>query len=225
MSRIAAHGLTGFTVTASGQTLELTTTAKNASSNNTTVSGYSKNSDVTQPTAGTPGVAGTGFFSPTKYLSGGTNQIGSPNSPDPDAIYVPGTKASLTVNVAGVSADTGITLSGYGSARIKFVAGSDGFNTSGNPITVGINGSGTITAAGMNITYSGGALTFTSTSVGTGGNNYRISDGISGTTGSAGGTTEGFTAYSGSVDTTEQEQMAQLPLIPSACPAYLIRRA
>ena len=201
VNKIVASGLNYVTVTASGSQLKITTNAKTAAANNTTVAGYSRAATSTSGTSGTPAVSGTGFFNPAKSLSGGTNSYGDPNSTDPDAGYYAGTKASLTVNMSGVAADTGITVSGSGTAKIKFVAGSDGFNTSGGVTTVGINytGSATRSLAGMTVSYSNGKITFTANNVGTYANSYSVSDGIAATTGSSAVNYSAITAFNGTI--------------------------
>ena len=201
VNKIKSSGLQYMSVTADGKKLNITTEAKSTAANNITVGGYSRAASSTTGSDPTPKVEGTGFFNPAKKLSGGTNSYGDPHSTDPDAGYYAGTKASLTVNMSGVKADTGITLSGYGSGKIKFVAGNSGFSTSGGVTTVGINysGSGTANIAGMTVKYSGGKITFTANSVGTSANSYSISDGIAGSNGSSGVNYSAITAYNGTV--------------------------
>lgn len=178
----------GFSVTRSGSTLEMTTKATGATANNyifgkfTPIGGEQEITTKPEVKARAKS-SNTGYFSPSKRLSGGKNSTGVRGSSDPDVKYTPGQVASLTVNVSSLKAGTGITLSGSGTGYLRFVSGSGGFtksSTEDNVWSVGVNGSGTTTIAGMKVTYGGGTIKFESQNPDRGGdaNYYSISDGI-----------------------------------------------
>jgi len=195
--------------TADGLSLTYTTTEKSASANGWDIGGFSSPGETIKGTTTTvterPQTTETGFFNPPKHLTGGQDQIGSPNNPDPDAGYQPAKYSSLTVNMNGVQDGTGITLSGYGTGYIKFVSGSGSFqwNADQGYYTVGIDGSASTNIAGMNVSYNHGTITFTSQWAGSSYDNYSISDGIpsrqASTTTTPDITYEPVTAFSGTV--------------------------
>ncbi|WP_297569843.1 flagellin [uncultured Anaerovibrio sp.] len=129
------------------------------------------------PKAATPAtnISGSGLFTPSKRLSGGTDASGLGNADSP---LIPATKAKLTVN-GTPTAGTGMTVGGTG---IKFVEGSKSPSTVDCVYTVGVNCT-SFSIGGTDVTISGGKMTFTARSAGSSGNSITVSDGyyISGT--------------------------------------------
>ena len=178
----------GFTVTRNGSTLEITTGTTGTTANNYDFGGFvpvGGNDEVTTQTEIKARAASnsTGYFNPSKNLSGGKNEKGQKKSSDPDVKYTPGQIASLTVDVSSLQPGTGITLSGTSIGYLRFVSGNSGFTpstTEDSVWSIGVNGSGTTTIAGMSVTYGDGTIKFESLDPDSGGsaNAYAISDGI-----------------------------------------------
>jgi len=200
-----------FTAKRQNKTIVLTTVLKNAAQNNYTIAGFSQTG--TKATGGTSygalaDAGATSFFSPAKYLSGGTNASGDPTGTDKDAPYHAATKASLSVNMSGVQAGQGITVPGYSTTRIRFVDGTKAFTQvdkdypNGVTYEVGIKANSTMSTGKVDIKYNNGKLTVTARSAGASGNYLSVSDGF---TGHAAGKTSGTSAttaikaYTGSV--------------------------
>ena len=174
------------TTTSSGTDVTFTTTAKSEASNNTTASGITRNAATITSggSPGRPGASATGLFSPRKYLSGGSNQSGSPGNPDPDVKYVPGTAASLSSDISSVPDGSGVTLSGgvYGTVYVQFIDGNSGLVKGSDGIyTLGKNASVGNVPLGNNmyLSLSSGVMIVTSApSIGGYANGFSLDDGI-----------------------------------------------
>lgn len=198
------------TMKASGKQLTVTTDAKSSSVNNWKIQGYpateTKTKDQTTTVEERKESPKTGFFTPTKRLSGGVDQVGSPGSTDPDSKYTPSKQASLTVKMPGLAVDSGITMTSYSTNYLKFVSGNSGFQYDSKLgiYTVGINANASQSISGMTVKYSNGTITFTSNTAGTTGNSYSVSDGIpsrkASSTTTKGRTYHAVTPWNGTVD-------------------------
>lgn len=198
------------TATVSGSDVTFTTTAKSAASNSTTVTGITRSAATTTSggSSGRAGSSATGLFSPTKYLSGGSNQIGSAGSPDPDVKYVPGKAASLSSDISSVPSGSGVTLSGgyYGTVYVQFIDGNSGLSKGSDGVyTLGKNASIGNASLGNNmyLSLSNGVMTLTSEpSIGGYANGFSLSDGIAAVAPTSPTTTNytAVTAFGGIVD-------------------------
>ncbi len=162
-------------------------------SNAKTVTGYSaKGGTETISSGGHPRIdidreavdidetgSSTGKFTPDKYLSGGDNPFYDPyNDADSVGSY-PGKKSSLSENISSVPDGSGVTVHGPSMGKIRFVDGTSGFSYDGTKDvwTVGKSGKGSANIGGLDVSLSGGTITFTAPSEGTQGDQYYVSDG------------------------------------------------
>ncbi|MBE6092314.1 MAG: hypothetical protein E7201_03930 [Selenomonas ruminantium] len=188
---IAAQ-ISGATVSGQVVTLQTTNNKLAAVSNAKTVNGYSADggTEITR-TGGSPRIeakpavninetaSATGLFSPDKYLSGGDDPFYNPYA-DADAKgSYEGKASTLSQDISSAPNGSGITVHGPATGELKFVDGSSGFSydSERRSWTVGKNGSGSASIGGLNVSLSGGVMTFTAPSAGTYGDNYYVSDG------------------------------------------------
>ena len=185
-----------------------TTNEKSANANTTTVTGITRSggSVTSGGSTGRSASAATGLFVSSAYLSGGSNQIGTSGSSDPDAKYTAGTAATLSVNVSSIAGGSGITLHGSSTVYLQFVEGTSGvsYSSSTGVYSVGKNASVSSYSLGnsMYLSMSGGIMTLSSSAASGGtGNSYFVTDSIPAVAGTSTTTTEytAVTAYSGTV--------------------------
>lgn len=171
--------------------------------------GVAENQDYDTPVpytaAGTPGSPGTlvaalpdapatGRIAGGKaYLTGGIDK-GKAKGDDKDAQDQPGAYASLTLDLRGISAGTGIGM--YGNPAhdgsepptyLRFVAGSSGFqhvdwadDQKTSTWQIGLDSTATMNFQGMVLKYDRGMLTLTADMPGSYANKYYVTDGAKG---------------------------------------------
>lgn len=192
-AKIASKVHSSVTGTSSGSVVHFTTTnnATAAASNAVDVVGHSVAGGSERiSSGGRPAVpeihihvsaSATGLFNPAKYLDGGDDPFIDPyNDADSLGSY-PGAKAKMSQNISSAPNGSGVTVHGpSGTAQLKFVDGNAGLSYDSNTrvYTVGKNANTSGTVAGLEVSLSGGTITFQAPYAGTAYNNvYYVSDG------------------------------------------------
>ncbi len=152
-------------------------------------------------TSGTNRSSATATGLGTFTLSGGKNEVYhydyNPGTDlwDKKVVDAPATYATISKNVSSVPEGSGFILSAGSNYYVGFVDGNTAFNydSAKGHYVVGKNWTGSYTLGYVNMQFSGGSLTMTSTRSGTVGNSYGVSsDGFSGS--SASSTSNYYTA-------------------------------
>ena len=121
------------------------------------------------------GTAGTGRIGSTS-LSGGADAIGSLS----DADYHAATTASYSVDLSSAAANTGFTVSAYGTYYYRLVSGNtSSWNSTDGVYDVGTSFNGMVSNNGYaSVTMKNGTLTVTADYGGAYGNSFAVKDGI-----------------------------------------------